>query len=558
MKREIALMGALLALGGCAHLQEPAQAAAAQQEAETEDLNRVGMQLDRDSARLRNTQDTLTRELEQRSAEPVALAAPENDHLGIPSTGVLVSKKFGMSMQDARIGQLLWIVAMEFGMSLSIDPEVLAADKTMNLYLKDVTGRQALVHILQAFDVHGRVGEDNVLRVKPMEERIYPVDALAVTGALGINAGGDALGGDSSSSGLRDNVTLSGGMGDGKADAWSQLAKTLEVLLAEENGKKSQSQSQDAKSESARFTLDRASGSLYVKARPSKMRMVEKVLEKGRTFRGRQVQIDAQLLDVSLNNDSQLGINWSLLGNRVMANLGASPVLIGQALGTVGASPSLLGRAVTIPSQLMGASGATGGGITLSNRVFSATISALQTYGKVKVLSNPSIRVSNGMPAYMSVGTNFRYVKEITSAAGSTPSAPTAVTPITMEVKTDSVFSGVVLGLGAVVKEGGEIELFVRPSQTQVERESLMLVEVGGGNRLTLPIVNTKSITTMLSMRDGDVVLLGGLIDQETANGREGLPGLSEMPGLGALFRSSSELGKTRELVMVLRARIIQ
>ena len=62
----------------------------------------------------------------------------------------------------------------------------------------------------------------------------------------------------------------------------------------------------------------------------------------------------------------------------------------------------------------------------------------------------------------------------------------------------------------------------------------------------------------MLSMRDGDVVLLGGLIDQETANGREGLPGLSEMPGLGALFRSSSELGKTRELVMVLRARIIQ
>lgn len=141
MKREIALMGALLALGGCAHLQEPAQASATQQQAEVKDLNRAGMQLDLDSERLRNTQDTLTRELEQRSAQPVALAAPENDHLGIPSTGVLVSKKFGMSMQDARIGQLLWIVAMEFGMSLSIDPEVLAADKTMNLYLKDVTGR---------------------------------------------------------------------------------------------------------------------------------------------------------------------------------------------------------------------------------------------------------------------------------------------------------------------------------------------------------------------------------------------------------------------------------
>lgn len=554
MKREMALIGALLGLGGCAHLQEPPEALAARQVAAAEDLARAGMQLGSESVQLRETQDLLTRELEQRSVAPLAMAAPDEQHPGIPSTGALVSKKFGMSMQDARIGQLLWIVAMEYGLGLSIDPDVLALDKTVNLYLKDVDGRQALIHVLQAFDVHGQVGDDQVLRVKSMDERIFPVDALAVTGALGVNTGGDALGGDAGSSGLRDSVTLSGGMGDGKADAWSQLGRTLEVLLAEEDGKKSAV----AKADATRFTLDRASGSLYIRARPSRIRMVEKVLEKGRAFRGRQVQIDAQLLDVLLNNDSQLGINWTSLGNRVMASLGASPVLIGQALGTVGTPPNLSGRSVTIPSQLMGATGGTGGGITLSNRVFSATVNALQTYGQVKVLSNPSIRVNNGMPAYMSVGTNYRYVKEITSAAGSTANAPTTMTPITMEVKTDAVFSGVVLGLGAVVKDGGEIELFVRPSQTEVERESLALVEVGGGNRLTLPVVNTKSITTMLSMRDGDVVLLGGLIDQEASHGQQGLPGLSDVPGLGALFRSSTQLGNTRELVMVLRARIIQ
>ncbi|WP_439520946.1 pilus (MSHA type) biogenesis protein MshL [Hydrogenophaga sp.] len=556
MRREIALIGTLLALGGCAHLQEPAEVSAAQKAAEAESLARAGQLLDSDSERLRATQDALARELEIRSMAPVVAAAPENDHPGIPSAGVLVSRKFGMSMQDARIGQLLWILAMEYGMGLSIDPEVLATEKTVNLYLKDVTGRQALVHILQAFDVHGRVGDDNVLRVKALEERIFPVDALAVTGALGVNTGGDALGGggDAGSNGLRDSVTLTGGMGDGKADAWTQLGKTIEVLLAEEEGKKTSASAAEA----ARYTLDRSSGSLYIKARPSKIRMVERVLQQGRAFRGRQVQIDAQLLDVTLNNNSQLGINWTSLGNRVMSTLGAAPVNIGQTMGTVGATPNLLGRSVTIPSQVMGTTGATGGGITFSNRVFSATINALETYGHVKVLSNPSIRVNNGMPAYMSVGTNFRYVKEITSAAGSTASAPTAVTPITMEVKTDSVFSGVVLGLGAVVKDGGEIELFVRPSQTQVERDSLTLVELGGGNRLTLPIVSTKSITTMLSMRDGDVVLLGGLIDQEASNGRQGLPGLGDVPGVGALFRSSSQLGGTRELVMVLRARIIQ
>lgn len=556
MKREIALIGMLVGLGGCAHLQAPSEVAAAQRAVEAGDLVHAGMQLDSDSQRLKHAQDTRLRELEQRSAPVPVEAPPSIDHPEIPATGILASKTFGMSMQDARIGSLLWIVAMEFGMGLSIDPAVLEIDKTVNLYLKDVTGRQALIHILQAFDVHGRVGEDNVLRVKPMEERIFTVDALAVTGALGVQAGGDALGGtsDSGSSGMRDSVTLSGGVGDDKADAWTQLGKTLEALLAEEDGKKPS----DAKSEAARFILDRTSGSLYVKAQPSKVRTIERVLEKGRAFRGRQVQIDAQLLDVTLNNDSQLGINWTSLGNRVMTTLGASPATIGQALGTVGTSPDLVGRTVTIPSQLMGTTVGAGGGITLSNRVFSATVNALKSYGTVKVLSNPSLRVNNGMPAYLSVGTNFRYVKDITSAAGSTASSPTTMTPITMEVKTDSVFSGVVLGLGAVVKDGGEIELFVRPSQTQVERDSLALVDVGSGNRLTLPVVNTKSITTMLSLRDGDVVLLGGLIDQESANGRQGLPGLSEVPGLGALFRSSSEEGRTRELVMVLRARIIQ
>jgi general secretion pathway protein D len=567
MKCKIALLGVVLGLGGCSHLQEHAESQAAQRAAEADELVGASAQLDADSYRLLNTQDTLIRDMESRAPLMPQALVPEIELPQIPSTGPLSAKRFGMSMQDARIGQLLWVVAQEFNMGLSIDPAVLESTKTVNLYLKDVTGRQALVHILKSFDVYGSVGPDNVLRVSSMEERIFPVDAMAVRGALGVNVGGDALGagGAEGSSGLRDSVILTGGMGNDKDDVWTSLGKTLETLLTEGDGKTgSTSGGASAASgtkgdEAARFSMDRASGSLYVRAKPSKVSAVAQMLEKGRTYRNRQVQIDAQLLDVVLNNDSQLGINWTSLGNRVMATVGATPATIGQALGTVGGLPNLLGRSVTIPSQLMGATGATGGGITLSNKVFSATINALSTYGRVKVLSNPTIRVNNGIPAFMSVGTNYRYVKEITSMASTTAGSGAAggIVPVTTEVKTDSVFSGVVLGLGALVKENGEIELFVRPSQTQVDRESLSLVDVGDGARLTLPIVSTKSMTTMLHMRDGDVVLLGGLIAQDTSNGRSGLPGLSETPGIGALFRSSAEYGTTRELVMIIRARII-
>ncbi len=564
MKHEIALLGMVLGLSGCAHLKGNAEIQAAQRETEADELTQSTAQLGTESERLRAAQEAIIRDMEVRSVATVP-SPQEADHPQIPSEGVLVSKKFGMSMQDARIGQLLWILAQEFNLGLSIEPTVLESTKTVNLFLKDVTGRQALVHILKAFDVHGSVDNDGVLRVNSLQERIFPVDALAIRGALGVNVGGDALGsgGGQASGGLRDSVVLTGGVGDEKSDVWASLGKTLDALLSSENEGKVSAGAGAAPAKSAdapRYSMDRNSGSLYVRASPSKVRTVAQILAQGRSYRSRQVQIDAQLLDVSLNNESSLGINWTALGNRVMASVGTTPINIGQALGTVGATPNLLGRSVIIPSQSMGGSGATGGGITLSNRVFSATLNALQTYGKVKVLSNPSIRVNNGVPAFMTVGTNYRYVKEITSVAATTSGGGGAggITPITMEVKTDSVFSGVMLALGAVVKDGGEIELFVRPSQTVVDRDSLSLVDVGDGARLTLPIVNTKSMTTMLNMKDGDVVLLGGLIAQESTNSRDGIPGLSEAPGIGALFRSTAEYGATRELVMVIRARIIQ
>lgn len=390
MKFRIAMMTVALGLGGCAHFDDTAGAQATQEEAASDALTAVTEQLGSDSDRLQAVQEALVREMEQRSARPTPVA-PDLDYPQLPQAGALVSKKFAISMQDARIGQLLWIVAQEFNLGLSIEPAVLESTKTVNLFLKDVNGRQAIIHILEAFDVHGRVGEDNVLRVSGMEERIFPVDALAVRGALGVNVGGDALGAgaEAGSTGLRDSVVLTGGLGDDKSDTWTTLAKTVETLLADEEGGKGTAGSKSA--DAARFSLDRSSGSLYIRAKPSKVRTIAQMLERGRTYRGRQVQIDAQLLDVSLNGDSQLGINWTALGKRVLATVGGAPATIGSAAGFVGEAANLLNRSVTIPSHLMGVTGGTGAGITMSNKVFSATINAIQTYGKVKVLDRKSV-----------------------------------------------------------------------------------------------------------------------------------------------------------------------
>jgi len=195
-----------------------------------------------------------------------------------------------------------------------------------------------------------------------------------------------------------------------------------------------------------------------------------------------------------------------------------------------------------------------GGGIGFANDSFSVALNALRSFGSVKVLSNPTVRVRNGVPAYLSVGANVRYVTEISTTfnnigGGSSNSSS--------DVQTDSLFSGVVVGVAPFIHEDGRVELFVHPMQTQVQPQSLALVDVGNGNSVTLPIINTKSITTTLNLNNGDTVVLGGLIDQQFTNANKGLPGLSDIPGAGVLFDNRSDSHKSRELVIILRVRVI-
>lgn len=482
------------------------------------------------SGELFASQDTVQGRLNQRRVvEPRNALSAEVDPLS--------QKVVSISIQDARVGMLLWILSTEFGISLAIDPAVLELPQVANLHLQKITGRQALNHILATFDVVGKLGADNVLTVKLSEERLFDVETLIGKTSLELSAGGDVFGaGSKEGKNLKDSLNLAGDYGD-KSDSLDNLMKSIDTILSESPG---------TGKEKARYTLDKNGGVLYVLARPSRIRSIEKLIEQGKRFRGRQVQIDAQLIDVQLNDSAQLGIDWALLSSRLIGRLGSGAASI-AGLTTTGAS--LNGRSVTIPNQSVGSANEVGGGIGFSSNSFSATVNALRSFGSVKILSNPTIRVRNGTPAYLSVGNNVRYVQKLTSNTSN--AAGTSTTSI--DVQTDSLFSGVVVGVSALVKADGFVELFVRPSQTQVQDKSLALVDVGSGNRVTLPVVNTKSITTTLNIRDGDTVVIGGLIDQQMGNADQGIPGMGNWP----VFGSTSKTQMTRELVVVLRVRVL-
>ncbi|TWI06225.1 general secretion pathway protein D [Luteimonas cucumeris] len=509
-------------------------------------LEAIGSRVGEESAKLADEHARLREQLERVQApKPLAPVAPKYD----PLENRIVT----INMNDANVGGLLWALAEQLGMNLIVDPSVLARDQRASLYLKNVTAREVYNHILTAFDLHGDT-QGGALVVSPMEERIFSVDMLNTTTSLDLSTGGDVFGAGSSGAGggdsLRGKLILDGNVGK-QNDPYKQLAASIESIIKEDTATRG-----DQPREAARYSLDPLTGSLFVRARPSQVRAVAELVERNQRMLGRQVLVEAQLIDVQLNDQFQFGVDWNLLRGRVAGIVGDSAIQLDPVSGSLPGpnTGGTLDRLLTIPRQVIGTPLGRGAGIGYAGDAFSAALNILRSFGNVKVLSNPSVRVRNSTPAYLSVGKNIRYVSKSTTSF-SNPGG--GATNTSSDVQTESLFSGVVIGVAPLIRDDGKVELLVHPMQTEVEAGSLNLVEVGNGNAVTLPIINFKGITTTLNLRDGDTVLLGGLIDQTAQNDDTGVPGLSDVPGMGNLFGAQARQHRSRELVMVLRVTVI-
>ncbi|WP_211263684.1 pilus (MSHA type) biogenesis protein MshL [Stenotrophomonas terrae] len=522
-------------------------------------LEKTGTAITEESAKLAERQDQIRQSLEQSApaARPAAPIAPAYD----PLENSVVS----LSMYDADVGQLLWALADELKMNLIVDPKVLQQRQRASLHLRNVTAREVYNHILEAFDLNGEVRGGSLV-VSQMRERIFNVDILNSSISMELAAGGDVFGAGMQAGGggggqsLKGDLSISGAMGK-ESDPYKQLDSALKIILAEEKvAGAAADPNGPMPPEAARYSLDPGSGTLYVRARPSQVRAVEDLIEHSKKKLSRQVLVEAQILDVSLNDNSNFGVDWNLLRNRVAGIYGDSPATIlpmpdttlpystANRLGSQG-------RSIVFPNQTLGSVAGRALGLSYMNDTFSAAVNVLRGFGNVKVLSNPSVRVRNGSPAYLSVGTNIRYVtKSTTNFSGG---AGTGSGFTSSDIQTDSLFSGVVIGVAPMVHENGTVELLVHPMQTEVEPGSLKLQEFPNGNAVTLPQINVKGITTTLNLRDGDTVLLGGLIDQNSSLDDRGIPGVSDVPVFGRLFGSRAKTHNTRELVIVLRVKTL-
>lgn len=523
-----------------------------------------------ESSRLQALQDDLLKKIEKVQEVPVAPVAPVFNPLDLVEVSVRISNA------DAR--QVFEIIADAAKINLILPPELHEEPLKISVNMAKMPASQVLGQVLKMLDLAGGY-ENGMIVVRKYDERVFDLDFLQTATSAEFNAGGDVFGanvssgvgqnaGSAGSSGIRSAFTVNG-RNTNSTDPFDQIDSLLRTVVqtGQAPGGTRAEQSPEVGVEFAargpRYMLNRSTGTLYVKAAPSQMDAVSRLVSHYRAVLGRQVLIEAQILDVELKDEFRYGLDWNFVRNRMAATYGTSGISFGQLsadqLGPVSLTiPGAVnpGRDLLIPAGTVGGVDNALSAIYQGSRGIGA-LDLMKQFGTVHVLSNPSLRVKNTQPALVSVGTNERYVAEVT---GNLTSGDGGLVASSTNVITGNLFDGVMLGVIPFISEDGTINLTINPMQSKVQPGSTELQSVGGGNgeyKVSLPRVDFKGITTSLSLRDGDTVIIGGLIGEYGGRSKHGLPGVAEVPLLGEVIGGQARTAGSRELVIVLRVRVL-
>jgi MSHA biogenesis protein MshL len=424
------------------------------------------------------------------------------------------------------VRELLLLLVRDTNISVVPDPDV---EGSFAGELKNVTMTQALDLILRPQGLDFLV-RDNVLRVfkKQLQTRIFQINYVATRrgGSRGVSGGiqgasngamyggygGGNMGAGSLSGGMNaGNQGSGGGLGGGNAtsfasdgtDLFEELGKGLDTI-ASGDGK---------------YNLDRKAGLLQMTDYPDRLDRVAMYLEAVETRVLRQVQIQAQVVEVELRDEFSAGINWNTVF-RVAGN---------SATVTQKLAPNTTG------AFTMG----------LNIRDFSGIISAFATQGKVNVLASPRVVAMNNEPAVIRVGTqDVFFVTNTQVDAGTGAILQTSVTP-------QSINEGISLSVTPQISADGIIHLSITPSIT--ERTGQATSRLGD----TVPIISIRETDTLVRVHEGETIVIAGLMQERATVEKTKVPVLGDVPLIGGLFRSETRLKRKTDLVIMLTPTIL-
>lgn len=524
-------------------------------------------------------------------------------------------QRFDLIVTDAPIGQVLAGLVEGTSYSIMLKPSeartggTVAADanKRVSFKLKNITLFDALDALRDVYGYDYTIDNQRIL-VQPAElqTRLYYVnyilgqrrgvsDIQVIGGASVGLSSSSTVGASSTSSSSYGSVQASGLSTSVKSDIWTEVEDALRTMLGcsipklaaqkagtgsqGSSGEKANASRADVSSAGDQLTQERQrgadgctqgralsinamSGTILVRGMPNELRTVDSVLKAMQLNISRQVIIESKIIDVELNKDSQQGINWGQFKNglhRMSVGANASTLGVNQPAATAGQSggtvastatlAGLLGTNVSPPGALSSTAG-----IALQATNFAALINFLESQGRVHVLSSPRISTLNNQKAVIKVGSEEPFVTNIVGGTTTVGATSTTVNP---SLTYQPFFSGIALDVTPQIDAHDNITLHVHSMVNRVEEKEKVALP---GSTTTVPFaVNSMNETdSVVKSRDGQVVVIGGLMTERNSDSRGGVPGVRDVPGAGAFFNWGLQQSTKRELVILLKTTVVK
>jgi MSHA biogenesis protein MshL len=371
------------------------------------------------------------------------------------------------------------------------------------------------------------VQDGGLLRVRNLQTRLFQIDYIHVTragqgsNAVQISSGGSKGGGSGGSSSGTEGSTMTV-TNTATINFWSDLGDQLKTMV----------------STTGSYTINSLAGTVLVRDSHRNIEMIAGYLVSVTANVVRQIDLQVEIYEVALNNSFQLGINWQYVSDHLDSTFSTIP-------GQLGLSDT---GGLIVQTPVYGTPpGSPGIRISHQRGNLSAVLDALKLQGNLKVVSKPRLRTLNNQPAVVRVGQDIPvFLRQVTQSPGSPP-----VITETETIQTITV--GTVLSITPQIASNGLVTLDITPAVSRLVR-----IETSASGNTNAPVIDIRQASSIVRVRDGATVIMGGLVQDSSSSTRRKVPILGDLPLIGKAFTGKYESSERTELVFFLTPRIIQ